>query len=126
MSQNLSAKSAAKPPKTAWIRTSHNTTRRSFRYGPVSAPRRTRLQAAAPAAPKASRGTWLTFGLGAVLVAGVLAAFVWFPARVENERAAVAPPRPPRRLPKAPARPILSPEEEAALAKQAEGCSPVF
>jgi tetratricopeptide (TPR) repeat protein len=61
----------------------------------------------------------LTLLVGAVLVLGVVAAFVWLPALVNEERTVQAPVAVTEPVAE-PARPVLSPEQEAALKKQAE------
>jgi hypothetical protein len=74
---------------------------------------------ASPAAPAARRGLPLTLLLGAGLVVAVVAAFVWLPARVNDERAQPAPAAVPTPV-AVPARPVLSAEQQATLKKQAE------
>lgn len=61
---------------------------------------------------------WTILG-GAALGVAALAAFVWLPARIEQERAAPAPAAAAEPV-ALPARPTLSPEQEAELRKQAE------
>ena len=73
----------------------------------------------ASAAAVARRSLPLTWLLGAVLLVAVLAAFVWVPARLNEERAVTAPVAASAPVVE-PARPALSPEQRAALQKQGE------
>lgn len=91
-------------------------------------PVRPRLKAAtASDQPSAPAGAWtrirggLGWVAGAVLLVAIGGAFFWWPARVEQERAAVAPVAEPQATESAePGKPVLSPEERAALREQSE------
>jgi tetratricopeptide (TPR) repeat protein len=74
----------------------------------------------APSASPPRRTLPLTILAAAVLLVGVLAAFVWLPSRVDEERAAAAAPAATSAPVVEPARPTLSAEQQAALKKQAE------
>jgi tetratricopeptide (TPR) repeat protein len=77
-------------------------------------------QVAAPVVAKASSGTLLTVLLGAGLVVAVIAAFVWLPSRVDNERSLATVGAPAAPIAAEPARPVFTPEEQAAQRKRAE------
>jgi tetratricopeptide (TPR) repeat protein len=78
-----------------------------------------RPDAPAESAAGARRGARVTILAGAALVIAVIVAFVWMPARVDQERNATAPVA--VAAPAAePVRPVLSAEELAALKNQAE------
>jgi tetratricopeptide (TPR) repeat protein len=71
--------------------------------------------------PSATRhgAPWVTLVGGVALLIGVIAAFVWVPSRVEEQRV-VATQAPAPAAVVAPTRPVLSAEEEARLKQQAE------
>jgi hypothetical protein len=75
--------------------------------------------AVAPRVPVASKAQLVRLSLmavgGGVLVVAAAAAFYWLPASVEEERAAAAVRPAAEPTPEAPARPVLTPEEAAAL-----------
>jgi tetratricopeptide (TPR) repeat protein len=91
-------------------------------------PVRPRLNAGARSdQPSAPAGAWtriraeLGWVAGAVLLLAIGGAFFWFPARVEQERAAAVPVAEPQATESAgPEKPVLSPEERAALRDQSE------
>ncbi len=75
---------------------------------------------AAPSVAAGWRRLPLTVLLAAVLLVGVVAAFVWLPSVVNEERAQAAVPAAASAPVVEPARPTLSAEQQAALKKQAE------
>ena len=74
---------------------------------------------ASPSLPAARRGLPLTVVLSLGLVVAVIAAFVWLPALINGERAQPTEAAAPTPV-ATPTRPVLSPEQQATLQKQAE------